>query len=232
MQTTSTFDHDKLFGILWSEYVDRFYKGMEEWENRQITMTAWHEKTEGWCVGKPKERLTLALAGLMGQYYQTFSPDDGARVKSEEWLEDDLFVGRLDGLGDKLVHEVKTTSRCPMISEQLWKVQNSLQVKLYCVMAEADQVIIEFGFKDPPYMLYRGPTMMVSALQRESWRRELETLARYINSLGEEPTHYICHPDGCCLTTKYMVSMCPYQTLCAEGLNDTTRIAYKTRETR
>lgn len=232
MPTVATFDDAKVFGTCWAEFVDRFYTGCSEFANREQTLSDWHEKTGGWVPAKAKERLTNALNALMPQYYEQFSPGDGMRVTSEAWLENDMFVGRLDGLGDKLVHEVKSTSRCPMISEQLWKVQNSLQVKLYCVLAEAEQVVIEFAFKDQPYSLYRGPLHPVTAEQRAGWKTELESLARLVQSLGTDEHNYPCHPDGCCITSARMVSMCPYQLLCDQGLTDETRTFYKERALR
>jgi hypothetical protein len=100
------------------------------------------------------------------------------------------------------------------------------------VLACARAVCIEFAFKDPPYALYRAARVAIGAEQRMTWQAELETLARYIQSLGDEPSRYPCHPDGCCLTTARTVSMCPYQILCQEGLNDSNRIFFRNRSPR
>ena|SRR3990167_6446518 len=227
-----TFDHDKLFGILWAQYVDRFYKGVAEEKNTRQTLQAWLEQTEGWVPDRAREAKTKALESLMPQYYQMFSPDDGCRnpAKSELWLEDETFCGRLDGLSDAgIIHEVKSTSRCPQLAEQLWKVQNSIQVKLYCVLADAAGHCIEFAFKDSPYQVFRGPITPVTGEQKREWRQELEIMAAKIYALGDDPHNYPCHTDGCCMTTKNMVSMCSFQALCDQGLNDTTKIAYKTK---
>jgi hypothetical protein len=139
----------------------------------------------------------------------------------------------LDGLSDDgIVHEVKSTSRSPQLAGQLWKVQNSTQVKLYCVLANASGICIEFAFKDAPYALFRGPQTLISKEQLAEWEQSLNSLADYIYSLGDDPNNYPCHPDGCCLVTKGITSMCQYETLCDMGLNDYTKIAYKTKTRR
>lgn len=229
--SVSTFDHDKLFGTLWAKFVDSFYHRMPEAENIQATFREWQEKTDGWVPEKAKDRLTKALEALMPQYYQTFRPDDGTRNGSELWLEDNNFVARLDGLShEKVVHEVKSTSRSPNLTEQLWKVQHSLQVKLYCVMSEAKGHCVEFAFKDSPYQLFRGPVLEVSERQRKAWAEELVALGESILALGDDPNHYPCNPEGCCIVTKGYVGMCQYQALCDQGFNEVTQIAYKKRE--
>ena len=234
-QQVATFDHDKLFGILWAQFTDRFYKSESEEVNTKKTLNNWLEQTEGWVPEKARDRLTKALETLMPQYYQMFSPSDGCRlpVTSELHLENERFHGYLDGLSaDNVVHEVKTTSRSPQLSEQLWKVQNSIQVKLYCVLANANGVVIEFGFKDPPNQLFRAPVMQVSEQQRKQWEQELNALADKIQALGTDPNNYACHPDNCCITTKNFVSMCAFQCLCDQGLNSVTEIAYKAKQKR
>ena len=231
--SVATYDHDKIAGQIWAEYVDRFYKGISETDNSKATMSAWLEQTDGWVPEKARERLTKAFESWMPAYYEMFSPDDGCRTpeQSELWLEDDKFVARLDGLSDaKIVHEVKSTSRSPNLSDQLWKVQNSIQVKLYCVLAKAEGHCIEFAFKDPPHQLYRGPVVYVTDEQRKGWKQELHTLADKIYSLGEDIHNYPCHPDGCCLVTKNYSSMCQFQALCDMGYNDVTQIAYTKRK--
>ena len=227
-----TYDHDKHFGSCWSAFVDRFYKGVPEPQNALETTNAWQVGTDGWVPPKAREKLDKALEHLMPQYYQQFDPQDGCRTPegSEQWIETDLFCGRLDGISqDTIIHEVKSTSRSTSLNDQLWKVQNSLQVKLYCVMMNAMGHRIEFAFKDPPYQIYRGPVQTVSEEQLDAWGKELRTLAEHIYSLGDDPNHYVCNPDSCCLVTKYMASMCPNQILCEQGYNDTTSIFYKQR---
>lgn len=233
LPSVGTFDEAKLFGILWAEYVDRFYKGVAEAENITQTRQAWHEKIDGWVPEKKLVQLTKALDTLMPQYYQQFSPTDGVRNGSELHLENDRFIAYLDGLShDGVVHEVKTTSRSPQLAEQLWKVQHSIQVKLYAVMAKANGIRIEFAFKDSPYQIYRSEILPVTPEQRMVWESELNTLADSIYALGDDPSHYPCHTDGCTLTTKYMVSTCPYQSLCDSGLTDMTKILYKEKKHR
>lgn len=232
IQSTTNFDEAKLFGILWSEYVDRFYKGVGEAENVSMTLHKWKEGTDGWVPAKTQERLTKALESLMPQYYQQFSPTDGVRTAegSELWIEDDTFCGRLDGISeDGIIHEVKSTSRAPQLAEQQWKVSNSLQVKLYCVLMDAKGYRIEFAYKDTPYSIFRGPIVNVTKQQKQQWQQELYTLAANIYSLGEDPNNYPCHPDGCCMVSKNMVSMCQYQLLCDQGLNEVTSVFYKTK---
>jgi len=217
------FDHDKLFGTIWAEYVDRFYNGESEEANVEQTHERWLSSTEGWVPEKARDAKTKALESLMPLYYQQFRPDDGCRApnKSELWLENDRFVSKLDGLSaEGIVHEVKTASRCPSLAEQLWKVQNSLQVRLYCVLAQAVGHRIEFAYKDPPYQIYRGPIVFVTESQRQQWELELNTLADQIYSLGDNPNHYPCHPDSCCLITKGVVSMCQFQILCDQGVGE------------
>ena len=139
----------------------------------------------------------------------------------------------LDGLShERVVHEVKSTSRAPQLAEQILKVQTSTQVKLYCVMAKATGICIEFAFKDTPYQIFRGPVVPVTTEQLAIWGQGLNALADRILSLGDDPNNYPCHPDGCCLITKNIVSLCQYQALCLDGVTEATRIAYKPREHR
>lgn len=230
-----SFDEAKLCGIVWAEFVNRFYNGVSETENCKQTLDDWYAQTDGWVPEKARERLTKALETWGRSYYQMFHPDDGVRGKgkSELLLENDRFLGYLDGLSDDgIVHEVKSTSRSPQLVGQLWKVTNSIQVKLYCVLAKAKGVCIEFAFKDAPNQIFRGPVTYVSAEQLRAWEQELNSLADYISSLGDDPNNYPCHPDGCCLVTKGITSMCQYEALCESGLSEFTKYGFKPKERR
>lgn len=230
-----TYDHDKLCGILWAEFVNRFYSDVNESKNSQQLLDDWASQTDGWVPEKARERLRTALETWSHTYYQMFNPNDGVRGKgkSELFLENDRFLGYLDGLSDDgIVHEVKSTSRSPRLMDQLWKTEYSTQVKLYCVLAQAKGRIIEYAFKDPPNALFRGPAQPVSVEQLKCWEQELNSLADYIYGLGDDPNNYGCHPDQCCLVTKGITSMCSYQMLCEEGLNDRTKYGYKEKQRR
>lgn len=231
MPSTSNFDHDKICGTLWSEFVDRFYKTtMSEQENLGKLIADFKDQTDGWCGYKSQEKLTEAMTSWASTYYQMFDPKDGVRNGSEKFVENDRFLGYLDGLSHDLVlHEVKSTSRSKQISEQLWKVQNSLQVKLYAVLSQATGIRIEFAWKDAPYGIYRSEVKEVTPEQRQEWTQQLNSLADYIYSLGDDPNNYPCHSDGCCITTKNFVSVCEYQALCDMGLNEYTKVGYKER---
>ncbi len=234
-QTVASYDHDKICGVLWAEFVNRFYNGVGEVENKKQVLADWDEQTSGWVPEKAKERLTKALEAWGSQYYQMFNPEDGVRGKgkSELFLENERFLGYLDGLSDDgVVHEVKSTSRSPQLTGQLWKVENSIQVKLYCVLAKATGRRIEFAFKDTPYALFRGPETLVTPDQLHGWEQELNGLADYINSLGDDINNYPCHPDGCCLVTKGITSMCQYESLCDMGLNEFTLVGFKKKRSR
>ncbi len=231
--SVATWDHDKLAGSLWSGFVDRFYKGASESSNTQALMASWHEQTDGWVPEKVKDKLTKALETWAAGYYQQFSPDDGARNGSELHLENDRFVAYLDGLShERIVHEVKSTSRSPNLTEQLEKVSRSIQVKLYCVMADAIGYRIEFAWKNQPYDIFRAPVVDVSTEQKAEWSQQLNALADTIYALGDDPNNYVCHPDGCTIITQHFVGSCQYQALCTMGLNEMTSIAYKSREHR
>lgn len=229
--SVATYDHDKLAGQLWSEFLDRFYRGSDEEANTTQVLADWDEKTSGWVPEKAKDRLTKALEHWAAGYYQMFNPEDGARYVSELRLENDRFMGYLDGLSkDNIIHEVKSTSRSPQLDGQLWKVQRSLQVRLYAVLAKAIGIRIEFAFKDPPYALYRSQVLDVTPEQLVTWEAEFNGLADYIYSLGDDPNNYPCNPDGCCLVTKGVTSMCQFYPLCADGLTEENMITYKPRE--
>ena len=141
VESVGTFSHDRICGSLWSAFVDRFYKGMAEGENTERMLVAWQEQTQGWVPVKTQERYAEAMKTWANTYYQGFSPDDGARDpdKSEYFVENDRFIGYLDGFDSKnrYIHEIKSTSQAPQLSEQLLKVQMSLQIKLYAVLTQA-----------------------------------------------------------------------------------------------
>ena len=231
--SAATYDHDMIFGQIWAEITDRFYKGMGEEENIRLAKTEWEERTDGWVPEKQKDSLTRALDNLAPMYYQLFDPLDGCRApdKSELWVENDRFCGKLDGLSnDGIIHEVKSTSRAKSMIDQHWKVENSLQVRLYGVLAQAKGIVIEFAFKDTPNAIQRNPVKEFSENDLKLWEQELNTLADFIYSLGDDPYNYPCHPDGCCITSKFMSSICSYQLLCEQGLTDENQIFYKVKE--
>jgi hypothetical protein len=223
------YDHDKSFGVVWAKFVEHFYLGFKLKPNLDFAMSHWRNITDGWVEDKVRQPYDLALSALVEDYYNQFSPDDGMRSGgSEVWLESEFVRGRADGLfhGDSRydeenvlkIHEVKTTSRAPQLAEQLWKVENSIQVKTYTYLADATGVCVEFAFKDPPHTTYRAPIRPITAVERSQWRAEIEGLARHILSLGGKESDYPCNPDGCCLVTKRFVGMCPYQVLCQGNL--------------
>ena len=235
MPSVGTYDHDKLSGILWAEFVNRFYSGVEEKKNKTQMLQNWNDQTDGWVPAKAKERLTNALDTWGTMYYQMFRADDGVRGKgkSELFLENERFLGYLDGLSDdSVIHEVKSTSRSPSLAGQLWKVQNSLQVKLYSVLAKATGIIIEFAYKDTPYTIYRSQEIPVTKAQLLAWESELNKLADYIYSLGDKEENFLCNPDGCCLTTKNITSMCSYELLCSDGVTEGTSLGFKEKTRR
>ena len=218
MKSVGSFDHDKLLGSIWADAVDRYYKGVPEKANTERTLKDWQEQTDGWVPPKTQARYTAALENWLTTYHQEFDPKDGVRNGSEKRVENERFVGYLDGLSadHTTLHECKSTSRSPQISEQLWKVQNSIQVKLYAVLTGADGVVIEFAWKDAPYGIYRAERLAITKEQRVAWEQELNSLADHIYSLGDDPNNYPCNPDGCCLVTKNYVGMCQFQALCAK----------------
>lgn len=212
------FDHDKLCGVLWAEWVDRFYKGVLEKANTQTLLEAWDRQTDGWVGKTTKDRLTEALKAWAGIYCERYSLKDGVRNGSEKFVENERFLGYLDGLSHdgKIIHEVKSTSRAKSVSEQLWVVQNSLQIKLYTILTGADGVLIEFAWKDLPHDIWRSDVLKISAEQRAAWEQELNALADKIYSLGTDENNYPCHPQGCCIVSKGFTSICGYQALCCK----------------
>lgn len=232
--SVANFDEAKIFGVLWAQFTDRFYNGVGEKANTTALMSSWLEQTDGWVPEKKQQALTKALDTLAPNYYQQFDPLDGTRaLGSELVVENDRFLGILDGLGTgNIIHEVKTTSRSPQLAEQLWKVQHSLQVRLYAVLAKAEGVVIEFAFKDSPFAIYRADPLPITAEQRECWEEELNALADSIHALGDDPNKFPCHTDGCCMATKGYVSMCQYQVLCDAGITEATKLFYKPKSHR
>ena len=233
-QSTATFDEAKLVGILWAEFVDRFYKGATEDKNTDLMLDKWMEQTNGWVPEKTSTKLITAMESWSTEYYQRFAPDDGVRNGSEKFVENTRFLGYLDGLSpdEKILHEVKSTSRAPQLAEQLWKIQHSLQVRLYCVLTRVEGVMIEIAYKDPPYGIYRAPVMQVKPEQIDTWERELNALADSIYALGDNIDNYPCHTDGCCIVSRGMVAMCPFTVLCEQGYDEMTKLAFKAKEHR
>lgn len=233
MPSMTTFDHDKLCGVLWAEFVERFYKGVEDQPNTDAMLADWADQTHGWVSDNASSKMVSAMTAWAGLYYQLFNAEDGVRTASEKFVENDRFIGYLDGINSEgVIHEVKSTSRSKQISEQLWKVQDSIQVKLYCVLAKATGVRIEFAFKDPPFGIFRSEIKEISQDKITKWEQELNALADHIYSLGDDENNYACHPDGCCILTKNFCSICPFQILCTDGLTEITGIGYKNREHR
>lgn len=229
----ATYDHDRLCGILWAEFVHRFYQGVPHDQNTEQLLTAWVEQTAGWLRETVQSKYAEALATWAATYATRFRPDDGVRQQSELELIRDPFIGYLDGLSaDGVIHEVKTAGRSPQLVEQLWAVQTSLQIQLYSCLADATGVRIEFAFKDPPYEIYRADVHPIRAEDRARWWQGLTALARQIYALGDDPAQFPCHPGGCCLITRRSVSMCPYQVLCQRGLTEETAAFYRTRASR
>lgn len=234
VQSVSDFSHDRILGSVWSEAVDRFYKGVPEKRNVELTMDSWLTQTDGWVPPRTQASYTEALENWLTVYHQEFHPKDGVRNGSEKLVENDRFMGYLDGLSHdgKVIHECKSTKRAPQVSEQLWKVQHSIQVKLYAVLTGADGVVIEFAWKDKPYGIFRAPEMLITAEMRKGWEQELNSIANVIESLGTDINNYPCHPDGCCLVSKGFVAMCAYTDLCDNGLNEYNKIMYKPKTDR
>ena len=230
--SVADFDHDKIAGTLWSEFVDAFYRHVPEKENIERMRADWDAQTEGWCPEKPKERLTKALHAWAVLYYQQFSPDDGVRNGSEKRVENERFIGYLDGLSpdETVIHECKSTSRARQVSEQLLKFQTSLQVKLYAVLTKASGVIIELAYKDEPLDIFRAPVYMFPEGEVTAWEQAFNKLADYIYSLGNDPRNYLCCADQCSLITKNYTGICQYQALCL-GVPG-AEIAYKPKEHR
>jgi hypothetical protein len=87
--SVATYDHDKICGVLWAEFVNRFYNGVDEKTNTKQTLDDWSKQSDGWVPFKAQEKLTNALTSWAAAYYQMFNPEDGARGsgKSELYLE-------------------------------------------------------------------------------------------------------------------------------------------------
>jgi hypothetical protein len=210
------YSHDLVFGQLWGEFVSAFYLSRyavmdQDW------LREWRTRTDSWVDDKTQERYAATLTSLILDYQRQFSIEDGARTadSSERKIENERFYGYLDGIStDGIIHECKTSKRSPDLNEQLWRVQNSIQVKLYAVLTRANGVRIEFAFKDAPVQVFRAPLLAITSEQRETWERQLNTLHAAIASMGTDAANYPCHPDGCTLITKGFVGRCKYRMLC------------------
>ncbi len=231
-QSIQEYDHDKICGVLWSEFVDRFYKGAGETENTELLFKRWADQTEGWVPPPIKKKLDDAMTTWATTYYQLYNPKDGIRNGSEKFVENDRFQGYLDGLSpdENTIHEVKSTSRAKSVGEQILKFQLSYQVKLYAVLTKATGVIIETAYKDPPFAIFRAPRYEFTAQEISEWEQGFNKLADYIYSLGDDPANYVCYADSCSLITKNFVGICPYQSLCL-GISG-AEIAFKPRSRR
>jgi len=248
----AAFDHDLLIGTCWAEFVDAFYKAKDKTSLDSLTnaLTGPHQKfldkSQGWLSEKVRQQYSAAFIGCMNSYFAQFSPGDGARYQgevdmahvvnqvggadgygSELVLENDRFRGTLDGLShDGIIHECKMTSRAPSTEIQLWRIENSIQIKLYAVLAKAKGVRVEFAYKDAPNVVWRAPVREITDGTREMWQTELESLgdsildvvdqAQFSESVNGPMAHryFPCHPNGCTLVTKRFVGQCPYKLLC------------------
>lgn len=217
-----TFDHDLCFGSRWAEFVDKFYQNGA----LQEPYIQLRDDLTGWVPDKTLTTYMDAFNSLMNSYYTQFSPSDGCRTPetSELRVESDRFVGRLDGISaDGIIHECKATSRAPSLDAQLWKVENSIQVKLYAVLTQAEGVRIEFAYKDSPCVVYRAPIKRITLQMRHNWGSELVSISEAISgmialseSFRPERRHlaFPCSPDGCTIVTKRFVGSCPWKLLC------------------
>jgi hypothetical protein len=231
-QSVAEYDHDKLCGVLWAEFVDRFYKGAPEDPNYVKLMKDWDEQTQGWVPPPFKDKLSKAMEQWAITYYKEYNPKDGVRNGSEKHVENERFHGYLDGLShdEQTIHEVKSTSRAKNVSEQILKFQLSWQVKIYAVLTKATGVIIETAYKDPPYAIYRAPRYEFTPQEVADWESGFNKLADYIYSLGNDPANYVCYADSCSLITKNFCGICEYQPLCL-GISG-AEIAFKPRQRR
>lgn len=211
------YDHDLIFGQTWGEWVAAFYA--EQPPPSQADLEA---RLTGWCDDKTITKYCAMLGSLGDSYVQQFRPDDGARTpeSSERRVENERFYGYLDGMSaDGVLHECKTAKRSPRLDEQLWQVQNSIQIKLYCALTRCKGVQIEFAFKDAPCAVYRAPVLPVSSRQVAGWETELNALADAIERLHEaaetQGHHaFVCDAKSCTLVTQRFVGACRYRLLC------------------
>ena len=214
--SVAAYDHDLMFGTRWAEFVDGFYTG-KDWREPFVGLQG---DMQDWVPEKLATTYLANFQALMNNYHSCFSPSDGVRTPStsELRLESERFVARLDGLSaDGIIHECKATSRAPSLDMQLWKVENSIQVKLYAVLAKAEGIRIEFAYKDAPQVVFRAPVKRITAEQRARWSSELHALADSIDScIARDPgdgSAFVCHTD-CTLVTKRYVGACKWQPLC------------------
>lgn len=214
-RSVAAYDHDLCFGTRWAEFVDEFYQNKPH-----RTASGLDRDLTGWVPDKLKQQYLLNFVALQNNYVSSFSPNDGVRTPatSELRVESDRFVARLDGLSaDGIIHECKATSRAPSLDTQLWKVENSVQVKLYAVLTGADGVRIEFAYKDAPNIVFRAPVKCITADERRRWLTELGALADAIDYCIEadpgDGSAFVCHTD-CTLVTKRYVGACRWKLLC------------------
>ena len=211
--------HDLVFGQLWGEFVTYFYANTGMPQDFQLM---WKTRTNGWVDAKTQEQYANVLQALMLSYLQQFSPTDGVRTpeSSERRYENDRFYGFIDGISDDgILHECKTAKRAMRLDEQLWQVQNSIQIKLYVVLTQAAGVCIEFAYKDAPCSVFRTPIVHFNGEQRDKWQWELNSLADGIALMTERSLKlghmaFPCHPSGCTINTKNFTGTCKYRMLC------------------
>lgn len=219
-RSVATFDHDLCFGSRWAEFVHAFYQEAMP-EDFEAIRGDLHRDFLGWVPEKLTTTYLDAFSACQNSYFSQFSPTDGCRTPatSELRVENDRFVGRLDGISaDGIIHECKATRRSPNLDTQLWKVENSLQIKLYAVLTQAEGVRIEFAYKDSPCAVYRAPVKAITATMRAKWQLELESIYCAIASMIDidpgDGSAFPCSPEGCTIVTKNFAGACPWRLLC------------------
>ena len=213
--TQQGYGHDLRWGTVWASFVERFYNRVPEKENRAATADEWLAAIDQiqWLPSGEKVQLQYseALLKLVDLYYSRYSPDDGVRLKSELYLENDFLYGTLDGLGEgNIIHECKGTKRAKSLDAQHKKYLFSIQTKCYAVLTQAKGIRIELAFKDAPYDILRYDTVDVTAEMLAQWERELRDLCSGIDQMESFP----CHPQGCAIVSPRFVSECEWQPLC------------------
>ena len=220
------YDHDKIFGNIWSEYVDGFYK--KRADILELAVARWRVETEGWLATKERGSYEKSLLALANCYQNSYNPDDGMRSQGSELeLKTNDWHVVLDGLGDgHVIHECKATSRAQSLKEQVWKYQNSIQARMYAVVTDAAGIVIELAFKDSPHQVFRAPIREFTTEEKLRWLNEFTDLR---NEIFRPERDYVCNVEACGFTSKYRTSICPYRELC-EGSDDITN--YKQRKRR